>query len=283
MRAGHDGFHAGHVHGDHALIFRPLVGGKTHGIGRAVGAAVLSGQIVGGEETALAARLDGHVGHAQTPFDIHVLQGGAAEFQSAVQGSVHAYLADETQNEILASNPAGHGSLDVHADGGGHLEPQPAEHHAAGDVRGAETGGERAYAAVGAGMAVRADDEIAGLDEALFGQERMFHARAAAFVIMGDAHFPGKAPRYDDLIGRSDILLRGVVIHDEKHTILVEDLFGSHGVEGLDGERAGDVVGEHAGKGTFHDLSGFPDLLVGVHLKYFLGKRHCHGSISRKT
>ena len=131
-------------------------------------------------------------------------------------------------------------------------------------------------------MAVRPDDEIAGLDEALFGQERVFHARAAAFVVMGDAHFPGKATGHDHLIGRGDILLGGVVIHHQKHAILVEHLLCAHGAEGFNGQRAGDVVGEHAGKRTFHDLTRFADLFVGVHLKYFLGKRHCHDSISRK-
>ena len=59
---------------------------------------------------------------------------------------------------------------------------------------------------------------------------------------------------------------------------LSNTLAATHRPEGLDGERSGDVVGEHAGKMAVDDLPGFTDFFIRVGLKDFLGKSMRHGT-----
>ena len=95
---------------------------------------------------------------------------------------------------------------------------------------------------------------------------------------MGNAHFLRELAGHHHLIGGIDVLLRGEVVHHQKDAILVEHLGRAHRPEGLDGERSGDVVGEHAGKMAVDDLPGFTDFFIRVGLKDFLGKSMRHGT-----
>ena len=61
----------------------------------------------------------------------------------------------------------------------GHLEPGLARGIAHASVGGADAGGERAEGAVGAGMGVGADDQIARAHHALLGQQRVLDAHAS--------------------------------------------------------------------------------------------------------
>jgi len=98
-------------------------------------------------------------------------------------------------------------------------------------------------------------------------------AAVSALVVMGDVLF-GREPAADHhLVGGSDVLLRGEVVHHQKDAILVEHLGRAHRPEGLDGERSGDVVGEHAGKMAVDDLPVSGDFFVCVFLQNFL--REC--------
>ena len=278
VRAGHLRLHVAHIDAYDSFIRRTGIGRNEFRIGAVVIAAIGERFLVGREQAALAARFNRHIGDAEARFDVEFGEGFAAEFQRLVQGAVHADVADEPQDQVLAAQPFGHLAFKFHADGRGHLEPQPAERHTGGDVRGAEAGRECAEAAVGAGVAVRADHEVAGLHEALFGQEGVLDAAVAAFIVVGDVHFLRELAGHHHLIGGIDVLLRGEVVHHQKDAILVEHLGRAHRPEGLDGERSGDVVGEHAGKMAVDDLPGFTDFFIRVGLKDFLGKSMRHGT-----
>ena len=106
----------------------------------------------------------------------------------------------------------------------------------------------------------------------------MLDAAVAAFIVVGDVHFLRELAGHHHLIGGIDVLLRGEVVHHQKDAILVEHLGRAHRPEGLDGERSGDVVGEHAGKMAVDDLPGFTDFFIRVGLKDFLGKSMRHGT-----
>lgn len=73
----------------------------------------------------------------------------------------------------------------------------------------------------------------------------MLDAAVASFVVMGDAHFLRELTGYHNLIGGIDILLRGEMIHDKIHLVLVKNLARAHTSEGFDCERGGDIVGEY--------------------------------------
>ena len=74
----------------------------------------------------------------------------------------------------------------------GHLEPRLAGGIADAGVGGAHARGKRAERAVGAGVAVGADDEVARAHNALLGQKRMLNTHAADFVIVRDALLAGE-------------------------------------------------------------------------------------------
>lgn len=131
-------------------------------------------------------------------------------------------------------------------------------------------------------VAVRADDHVSGADKTEFGQQSVFNAAIATFVIMGDAHFLRKLAADEHLIRGIDVFLRSEVVHHQKDPILVENPVCAHGPKRLDGERPGNVVGKDAGKLAIDDLSGFADLFIRVSLKNFLSKRMRHEKGSGK-
>ena len=56
-------------------------------------------------------------------------------------------------------------------------------------------------------MAVGTDDQIAGHDNALFGQEGMFDTAVASLVIVGNPLLPGKLPDELALFSGADVLV----------------------------------------------------------------------------
>ena len=166
-----------------------------------MGRAVSHGLVVRSEQTHLASGLDGHVGHGQTALDIQSVDDRAVEFQGLVQRAVHADGSDQAQDKVFAAHPAGKGSGIGDADGGRHLEPGFAQGHSSGDVGAAHAGGEGRHPAVGAGVTVRAHQDVAGPHQALFGQQGVFHAAFAAFVVAGDAHFGREGAGHHNLVG----------------------------------------------------------------------------------
>ena len=105
----------------------------------------------------------------------------------------------------------------------GTLNQHLAGDHDRGQVGGAHPGGEGPQRAVGAGVAVRADDHVAGAHNPLFRQQGMLDAHLAAIVKMGQVLLPGKLPQLLALDGRRDILVGGEVVADQHHPVPVKD------------------------------------------------------------
>jgi hypothetical protein len=87
-------------------------------------------------------------------------------------------------------------------------------------------------------VAVRADDDVAGSDQSVFGQDGVLDAHVSAFVIVGDVHLACKVAHDLDLLGGIDVLVRREVITDQGHAVLVEDLSSRPYPAGLDGQGA---------------------------------------------
>ncbi len=223
----------------------------------ALGAPVQVGtrHVVHLDEAGLTARLDGHVGHGHALFDAHIPNGAARELHRAVQRAVHADHADDVQDDVLARDAGSQLSLDLEQDGFGHLEPCAPGGVAHAGVGGAHARGERAQRAIGAGVAVRADDEVARAHDALLGQKRVFHAHAAHLVVVGNALLAREIAHDLGLFGALDVLVGDVMVGHEGNLFGIEHLLDADLAEFLHGDGGGDVVGEHEVEIAFDQLA----------------------------
>ena len=160
------------------------------------------------------------------------------------------------QDDVLARDTGGQLAVDDELDGLGHLEPGLARGHAHAGIGGAHPRGERAQRAVGAGVAVGADDEVARAHDALLRQKRVLHAHAAHLVVVGDALLAHEIAHDLGLLGGLDVLVGGVVVGHEGDLGRIEHLVGDL-ANGLDGDGGRDVVGEHQIQIAFDQLARF--------------------------
>ena len=244
MRHSHSGLQLIQVNDHFPDVLRVGIGleGLTGAVHPAVD--VLHGLLLHGENAVLAAGLNGHVGDGEPV--IHGEGGNAlaGKLQRLIQRAVHADLADQMQDDILAAHPAAGLALQHHLDRGRHLEPSLAGDHTGSHVRGTHAGGECAQRAIGAGVGVRAHDDLAGGAQALLGQQGVLHAHLAYVEEIGDVVLVGKFPGLLAQLGGLDVLAGGVVVQNDGDLVLVKDL-GEPGLFKLgDGHRSGDVVAQ---------------------------------------
>ena len=216
---------------------------------------VLAALVVHLKEAGLAARLDGHVGNGQATLDGERLDGGATKLHGAVERAVDADLANDVQDDVLGGGTLGQLAVNLEADGLGHLEPGATGGHANAGVRGAHAGGERADAAIGAGVGVRADHEVTRHHNALLGEKGVLDAHAALFEVVGDLMLVGKVARHLGLLGALDVLVGAVVVRDQADAVAVKDARANL-AHGLDGDGRRDVVGQHEVQVALHELPG---------------------------
>ena len=148
---------------------------------------ISTADIVDWEDAILRAAFDGHVGDGESAVHGKMRQAVAAEFQALIKCAVDADHADKIEDDVLAGHVfvrwrAGNGDLDRFR----HLQPGFTADHCSSDVGAAHAGGKCAHCAIGAGVAVGADDELTSANDALFRQEAMLNAHLADFIIMLD-------------------------------------------------------------------------------------------------
>ena len=220
--------------------------GVVFGIG-ALGAAVHVGarDVVHLDKARLAAGLDGHVGDGKALVHGHGADSAARELHGLVQRTVNADHADDVQDDVLAGDTGSKLAVDLEQQAFGNLEPCFTGCIAHGGVGGANAGGERAERAVGAGMGIGADDQIARAHDALLGQQRVLDAHATDLVVMRDALLTGEIAHLLGLLGAFDVLVRNIMVGNQGDFSGVEDLLHADLLEILDGDRRRDVVGKH--------------------------------------
>ena len=200
------------------------------------------GDVVDADDTALGARLNGHVGHAHARLHGEGPDGGAHKFYGLVQGAVCADSANHLQNQILAVNALAQRAVQYELHGAGDLEPQLARGNGCGQVRGTNARAERAECAVGTCVRVASDNDLARANVSLFGEQGVTDTCASKLVVVLDAFFLGPGVqafvqfRALDILGRLKVIWCHCNLLGIKHG--VNTLVLEHG----DRRGGGDIV-----------------------------------------
>ena len=278
MGHGHGGLQSIQVDDHFAGIDGVWIG--LEGLAGAVHPAVdvLHGLFVHREDAVLAAGLDGHVGDGEAV--IHG-QGGhplPSELQGLIQGAVHADLADQVEDDVLAADHGLEFSLQHHLDGSGDLEPQQASSHGGrSHIRRADAGGEGPQRPIGTGVGVGAYDDLAGGTQAFLRQECVLHTHLAHIEEIGDLMLMGKIPGLEAQLCGFDVLAGRIVVQNDGDPVPVKDP-GEAGLLKLsDSHRGGDVVAQHhihLGLDELPHLHGIQPGVLGQDLLC-----HCHSHV----
>jgi len=143
---------------------------------RQVHAAEGGGLFVRGEQGRLGPALHCHVGDGGPAGDAELLNGRACEFQGLVDGTGGSQVSQYPQDDVLGKDTFGQGPVHHHLDGGGDPDPQLPAADDGGHLRIADAGGEGAHGTVGGGVAVRAEDDLAGGGQTLLQRQLMADA-----------------------------------------------------------------------------------------------------------
>ena len=220
-----------------SLVLRP----------RALAAAreIRLGDCIDREDAVLGTGLDGHIADAEPVLHRQAADALAGKLKALVQRAGYTDFADEVQDDILAGDRLAQSSLQLHLDGGGDLKPCHALCHAGGHIGGADTGGERPYRTVGAGVAVGTDDAVTGGHDALFGQQGMFNAHLAHIVEVENVVLVGKFAALLGLRCALDVLIGDKVIQHNIDAGLIKHRVKPGFFKFIDGDRGRDVIAQH--------------------------------------
>ena len=274
VRVADGGLQRGQVDGDGTLVLGIGIGFVLDPGALAAALQVGFGDFVYREDAVFGTSLDGHVADAEAVFHGQALDTLAHELQALVQRAGNADLTDQVQDDVLAGDGTLDGAGQLDLDGGGHLEPGHALGHAGGHIGRANTGGERAHRAVGAGVAVGTDDTVARGYDALFGQERVLDTHLTHIVEVEDVVFVSELAALLGLGGALDVLVGYKVVQHDVDAGAVKHRVKTGLLKLVDSHRGGDVVTQHdvelgvdelaRGHGCFSAMRG-QDLLCHGH------------------
>ena len=242
MRASDGRLQGRQVNLDLLLVFRVCISLKHRDLTAYAPLDVCHRLFIDRENAVLCARLDRHVTDRKAV--VHG-QGGDAlahKLHRLIQCAVHADLADDVQDHVLAGHPWAEFALQHKFDCARHLEPRLARRHTGGEVGRANAGRERAQRAVSTGVAVRSDNELARRGQAFFGQQRVLNAHRTHVKKVDDIVLLGKFAALEALLSGFYVLIRCKMIHDERNFGVVEYLVKARLLHLADRNRAGDIV-----------------------------------------
>jgi len=231
------------------------------------------------KDSALSTRLDGHIGHGETPRHGEAGDRFAREFHRLVAGAVDADVADRVQDEILSLDPGMKLSAVYESNRFGHLEPDLARDHDPGEVGTAHPRGKGAQGAVGHRVAVCADDEVARDDEPLFRQQGMFDPGLAHVIEMRQAMLLREIAHDLDLHRRRNVLVGREMIHDEDNAFRIEEFRGAAALKFPDRDRRGNVVSQRHVDLGHDELSRLHRRQVRVLRQDFFRYGHGHAEV----
>ena len=128
--------------------------------------------------------------------------------------------------------------------------------HGGGEVGAADAGAEGGHGAVGAGVAVGADHDVARRHHAGVGQEHVLDAHAPDLEVVDDLVLAGELAHLDGLARRLDVLVGREVVGHEGDAGRVPDLGEPGLVELGDRQGRGDVVGQREVDLRLDDVAG---------------------------
>ena len=158
-------------------------------LGREVAAGeIVEGDVVGRHHAGARAHLDREIADREPSFDRQAPDRRAGIFDGMAGAGRRADIADQVQDHVLGRHALGDPALEMHAEALG----LALDHGLGGErmhqLRGADAEGERAHAAMGAGVAVAADQGRAGQGERQLGPDDVHDAVAVlAEVEQADA------------------------------------------------------------------------------------------------
>jgi len=123
-------------------------------------------------------------------------------------------------------------------------------------------------------VGIRADDAVAGTDDALFRQQRVFDTDTADVIIMQDVVFICEIAHQTALLRRLDILVRRKMIHRQRDAAAVKHMIRPGAFKFIDRNGSGDVVSVNDIKLCLDQLAGLYFTQTRVRSKDFLC--HCH-------
>ncbi len=129
-------------------------------------------------------------------------------------------------------------------------------------------------------MAVGPDDELAGHDEPLLGQEHVADAGLADLVVELEVLLAGELAHELGLLGRGDVLVRHEVVGHEGDPPAVEDLRGADLLEHLDRDGGREIVGEGEIHLGLDEIAGGHALEPRVPGQNLFRNRHGHNRFS---
>ncbi len=135
----------------------------------------------------------------------------------------------------------------------------------------------RAEGAVGAGVRVAADDQLARRDQPFFGQHDVFDAAAPDVEEVLDVLLEREVFHELGELGRLRVLRRNEVILDERDLAGIEDAARAlHAAHHADRHGRGELVGQDEVDLGVDDLPRFDALEPGVARENLFGKCHAH-------
>ena len=209
--------------------------------------------------------------------DGQVLNAVARKLHGFIQSAVDADFADDMQDNVFARNPLGGFSVKHKRHGGRNAQPGFAVCHADGHIRRADAGRKRAERTVGAGVAVRADDQIAGCYHTFFGQKAMLDADLADIKEVHDVFFIGELPDFFGLFRGLDIFVRCEMVQHQGDFFSVKDAVTARLSVFVDGDGGRDVVGQNHVQVGHNHVAGRHGLPAAVGGEDFLRSGHAHG------
>ena len=246
MRKRHRRLQLGEVDFHGTRVLRVRVGRVDARWLRAMFAQIGQRLFVDREDSVFRPRLNRHVGDGEAIVHGKFRHAVAREFERLVARAVHADHSDEMQDHVLATDPSARFAAQDDLDCGWDAEPRLSRRHTRRHVRGADAGGERAKRTIRAGVGIRADHKIAGRDQSLFRQKRVFDSAAVPhFEVVDDPLCLRERPHRGALRGGLDVLVGREVVWDERHLFAVEHAFATELREFPDGDRRCDVVAEN--------------------------------------
>ena len=274
MRECHGGLDLGQVDFDNFIVNRIFVSLIDNRLAVAVLCHECQCLIVNLEDTVLGTSFDCHVGHGQTVAHGQRSHALASEFHRAVQSTVYADLANDVQDHVLAGDVWVQLALENKLDSRRHLEPSLADRHAACHIGRADTGRECTQCTVCAGVRVCTDNNVTGNDQSFFRKQGMFDTHLTNVIEVGNLLFAAEIAAHFTLCGSLDVLVRGKVIHDHGHLVLIENVVLVQLVEFPNCNGGSDVVAQYPIQIDQDQLTGFDRIQAGVCSKDLLC--HCH-------
>ena len=256
MRAGAQRFERGKVDVDNAVVGGVRVAGEGREVlFPALRAQKFARHLVGGEDGRGRAQFGAHVGDGGAFGDGERLDALAAPFDDRPAAAAHGEYAENFEAYILGADPRGQLAGEVDLEHARHVDVIGAAGHGHGHVHAARAHGQHAQRAAGGRVAVRADERLARLAEAL-----QMHLMADAVAGAGEAHAVFARHGLDKavVVGIFKAALEGVVV-DIGHGKFGAHARNVHGFQGEVGHGAGGVLRERL-------VDAQADLRAGGHL-----------------